>query len=162
MSGTQTFTFPTIKPLSFPSHTCYPSDYSVRFNRTATPFTSGFQCRASTQTETPVMESPRPATAVTLYDVLRVNRNASPMEIKSAYRTLAKLYHPDALHRSESDNRDFIQIHNAYATLSDPSARAIYDLSLETHRRRRPFTYSVENQVSGFYTTRKWETDQCW
>ncbi|KAK9989169.1 hypothetical protein SO802_029408 [Lithocarpus litseifolius] len=31
---------------------------------------------------------------------------------------------------SESDGRDFIEIHNVYATLSDPAARALYDLSL--------------------------------
>ncbi|KAK3427425.1 hypothetical protein EUGRSUZ_F03659 [Eucalyptus grandis] len=66
-----------------------------------------------------------------LYEVLRVERTASPTEIKGAYRTLAKLYHPDALSPVEagSDGRDFLEIHDAYATLSDPSARALYDLS---------------------------------
>ncbi|KAJ7963497.1 Chaperone protein dnaJ 11 like [Quillaja saponaria] len=163
MLGTLTASLPPAKPLCFSSATCHPSDNSVRFLRTATPSAPGNQSRASirafTQTETAVIETRRPAS---LYDVLRVNRNASPMEIKSAYRSLAKVYHPDSLHRPESDGKDFIQIHNAYATLSDPSARELYDLSLQTHRRRQPFAYSVENQVSGFYTTRRWETDQCW
>jgi len=103
-----------------------------------------------------------------LYEVLRVKRNASLTEIKTAYRSLAKLYHPDAVVVSEtgaaeSDGRDFIEIHNAYATLSDPTARAMYDQSLSS--RRRPFVYGGDGGYvygSGFYPTRNWETDQCW
>ncbi|XP_030522470.1 chaperone protein dnaJ 11, chloroplastic-like [Rhodamnia argentea] len=101
---------------------------------------------------------PRRRAAASLYDVLRVKRTASPTEIKGAYRTLAKLYHPDALSRAEarSDGRDFLEIHDAYATLSDPSARALYDLSLGSHQRRRP--------AGGAWCCpiRRWETDQCW
>ncbi|KAG6411685.1 hypothetical protein SASPL_129769 [Salvia splendens] len=66
-----------------------------------------------------------------LYEVLRVKRNASPVEIKTAYHTLAKLHHPDARARltessiaMSADGGHFIEIHNAYATLSDPNARA--------------------------------------
>ncbi|KAF8026439.1 hypothetical protein BT93_F3042 [Corymbia citriodora subsp. variegata] len=100
------------------------------------------------------------AAAASLYEVLRVERTASPTEIKGAYRTLAKLYHPDALSRAQaeagSDGRDFLEIHDAYATLSDPSARALYDLSLGAHQRRRPATGAWR------CPTRRWETDQCW
>ncbi|XP_057740064.1 chaperone protein dnaJ 8, chloroplastic-like [Arachis stenosperma] len=39
--------------------------------------------------------SPVPATSASLYEVLRVEQDASLMEIKSAFRSLAKLYHPD-------------------------------------------------------------------
>lgn len=118
----------------------------------------------ATLTDSPaVIGSRQPAS---LYDVLRVNQNASLREIKSAYRSLAKIYHPDsAEHRSEPDGKDFIEIHNAYATLSDPSARAIYDLSLiAVHGGiRRPFSSSpVQDYSAGFYSTRRWETDQCW
>ncbi|XP_057983457.1 chaperone protein dnaJ 11, chloroplastic [Malania oleifera] len=117
-------------------------------------------CKASAA----VVDARRPTTS--LYEVLRVTHDASPLEIKAAYRTLAKLYHPDA--SSESDGRDFIEIHNAYATLSDPAARAHYDLSLGVGPggRRRPFAYSSSSSSvdyrSGFYTSRRWETDQCW
>lgn len=105
--------------------------------------------------------------AASLYEVLRIKQNASAVEIKSAYRNLAKVYHPDsALRRSESDERDFIEIHDAYETLSDPSARALYDLSLMAARDdNRSFSSLVAapNGSSGFYyQTRKWETDQCW
>ncbi|KAK4744077.1 hypothetical protein SAY87_010389 [Trapa incisa] len=97
----------------------------------------------------------RPAS---LYDVLRVKQTATPTEIKMAYRALAKLYHPDAMSRLESDGGDFIEINNAYATLSDPAARALYDLSMgQMYRRSSSF-----GTRTGIYRSRRWETDQCW
>ncbi|CAI9088139.1 OLC1v1022385C1 [Oldenlandia corymbosa var. corymbosa] len=111
-----------------------------------------------------------------LYEVLRVKKSASQSEIKSAYRSLAKIYHPDvavvAKHPEESfGGCDFIEIHKAYSTLSDPAARAIYDLTLSIgSERRRPLAGVYNNNSSsggfrrhsGFYTSRRWETDQCW
>ncbi|KAJ4976670.1 hypothetical protein NE237_001776 [Protea cynaroides] len=101
----------------------------------------------------------KPPPTANLYKVLRVEETASQVEIKTAYRTLAKLYHPDAA-TSDSDARNFIEIHKAYATLSDPSARARYDLSIAGPRR---FSYSSA-AASDFVVgrTRRWETDQCW
>lgn len=85
---------------------------------------------------------------------------ATMTEIKTAYRSLAKVHHPDL----SGNGRDFIEIHNAYETLSDPAARAVYDMSLFASRRRRSTTsvsYGYSGRV-GFYPTRRWETDQCW
>ncbi|KAK4751560.1 hypothetical protein SAY87_005042 [Trapa incisa] len=93
-----------------------------------------------------------------LYEVLRVKQTATPTEIKAAYRMLAKVYHPDSASQTKSDGRDFIEIHNAYATLSDPAARAVYDLSLGRKIHRR----SVSGNGIGFHPNRRWETDQCW
>ncbi|XXG72430.1 hypothetical protein AAC387_Pa07g1526 [Persea americana] len=89
--------------------------------------------------------------AANLYEVLRVKKTASPIEIKTAYRSLAKRFHPDA----GSDGRDFMEIHEAYATLSDPTARALYDHSIGSMRQ---FVEFAENR----FRTRRWETDQCW
>ncbi|RXH72610.1 hypothetical protein DVH24_012294 [Malus domestica] len=82
------------------------------------------------------------ASTASLYEVLRVTANASPTKIKSAYRSLAKNttqirrgrsptigFHPD-FGQAIPPRRvavgvrrpDFIQIHNAYTTLSDPTA----------------------------------------
>ncbi|TKY47086.1 Chaperone protein dnaJ 11 [Spatholobus suberectus] len=116
------------------------------------------------------IEMRRPAAS--LYEVLRVERDASRTEIKSAYRSLAKLYHPDAAVRRSpetdghgGDGGEFIQIRNAYETLSDPSARAMYDLTLAAAHGGRYRRFSAplsRNRSPAFYATRRWETDQCW
>ncbi|KAL3503675.1 hypothetical protein ACH5RR_038124 [Cinchona calisaya] len=110
-----------------------------------------------------------------LYQVLRVRQKASQLEIKTAYRTLAKIYHPDvavageAKHPEESfDGCDFIEIRKAYSTLSDPAARAVYDLTLSIRTLPRPLGVNYSSAPGGFrrypglYATRRWETDQCW
>ncbi|KAF3584443.1 hypothetical protein F2Q69_00031746 [Brassica cretica] len=96
--------------------------------------------------------------ASSLYELLKVNETASLTEIKTAYRSLAKVYHPDA---SESDGRDFMEIHKAYATLADPTTRTIYDSTLVT-RRRRVHAGAMGRAGRVYTTTRRWETDQCW
>lgn len=58
------------------------------------------------------------------YQTLGVNRDASPDEIKKAYRKLAGKYHPD---REGGDKAKFQSIQTAYETLSDTSKRAQYD-----------------------------------
>ncbi|XP_024960257.1 chaperone protein dnaJ 11, chloroplastic-like [Cynara cardunculus var. scolymus] len=94
-----------------------------------------------------------------LYEVLRVNRNASPIEIKTAYRNLAKLYHPDASDLKQHHEPNFIEIHNAYATLYDPAERAMYDRKLNIGLGRGSTAGGMRRGVN---TTRRWETDQCW
>ncbi|KAL5077300.1 hypothetical protein RYX36_016284 [Vicia faba] len=120
--------------------------------------TSGISNRrmVSVRAAATVTDTRRPATS--LYEVLRIKPGASHSEIKSAYRSLAKVYHPDAAAQRlpECDDRDFIEIHKAYETLSDPSARAVYDMSL----RSRQFSGSVTLKRCPGYT--RWETDQCW
>ena len=61
----------------------------------------------------------------TLYDILgRISRDASPDEIKQAYRTFAKLYHPD---KNPGDKvaaeERMTELNAAYEILSDPSKR---------------------------------------
>ncbi|KAK9930348.1 hypothetical protein M0R45_027387 [Rubus argutus] len=62
------------------------------------------------------------------YETLGVSRTASKDEIKKAFRTLAKKYHPDANKDNPSNKRKFQEIREAYETLQDPEKRAQYDM----------------------------------
>lgn len=60
------------------------------------------------------------------YEILGVNKDASEDEIKSAYRRLAKKYHPD-LNKTEEAANKFKEINEAYEVLGDSQKRANYD-----------------------------------
>ena len=60
------------------------------------------------------------------YETLGVNKSASDDEIKSAYRQLAKKYHPD-LNKTPEAAEKFKEINEAYSVLSDKQKRANYD-----------------------------------
>jgi molecular chaperone DnaJ len=60
------------------------------------------------------------------YEVLGVQRNASPEEIKKAFRRLARQYHPD-VNKSEDAADKFKEINEAYEVLSNEQKRAMYD-----------------------------------
>lgn len=66
------------------------------------------------------------------YEVLGVSKNASADEIKSAYRRLAKQFHPDVFATAEEGKKKeaeqrFKEIQHAYEVLSDPQKRAAFD-----------------------------------
>ncbi len=60
------------------------------------------------------------------YEVLGVQRDASPDEIKKAFRSLARKYHPDVNREPDASER-FKEINEAYEVLSDSQKRAVYD-----------------------------------
>ncbi|XP_076925059.1 chaperone protein dnaJ A6, chloroplastic-like [Bidens hawaiensis] len=60
------------------------------------------------------------------YSILGVSKNASKSEIKSAYRKLARSYHPD-VNKEPGAEQKFKDISNAYEVLSDDEKRSIYD-----------------------------------
>ena len=67
-----------------------------------------------------------------LYEVLGISRNATDKEIKTAYRKLAKRYHPDANKDDEKVQQEaqkrFAEINEAYEILSNKDKRKLYDL----------------------------------
>ena len=67
----------------------------------------------------------------THYQVLQLQPTATDQELRQAFRGLSKRYHPDttALPASEAEV-SFRQLRQAYAVLSDPAARRLYDAAL--------------------------------
>jgi len=61
------------------------------------------------------------------YQVLGVPRGADEKEIKSAYRKLARKYHPDVNPGDKSAESRFKEASEAYEVLSDPEKKALYD-----------------------------------
>ena len=64
------------------------------------------------------------------YKVLGVKRSASRSEVKSAYRKLARLRHPDVNGGSEEAAREFALLSKAYRVLIDPQERVYHDQQL--------------------------------
>lgn len=61
------------------------------------------------------------------YNLLGVPRNASPAEIKAAYRKLAMKFHPDRNPGNKDAEENFRRINTAYEALSDAQKRKVYD-----------------------------------
>lgn len=71
------------------------------------------------------------------YATLGLDRGCSGIQIRDAYRQLAKRFHPD-VNRDDEEARSRTQSLNAaYETLSDPSKRRVYDRELEQESRAR-------------------------
>ena len=82
------------------------------------------------------------------YILLEVSNTASFDELKIAYRTLAKKYHPDKNPNSKTAEEYFKEIQQAYTILSNPEKRKKYDLKLSsgnTNPRQRSYTQYTGN-----------------
>lgn len=73
------------------------------------------------------------------YEILGVGKNASPEEIKKAYRIKARKHHPD-VDKSAGASEKFKEISEAYQVLSDPQKKQAYD----------QFGHSAFEQGAGF------------
>ena len=88
------------------------------------------------------------------YMQLGLSTKASKQEIKSAYRLLAKKYHPD----TGGDNEKFLALQLAWETLNDPHKKAIYDQSLinnESYKISKNTNWSSELKTKKNISTNK-------
>lgn len=76
-----------------------------------------------------------------LYDILGVRQDASDAEIKKAFRTLSKKYHPDVNPGNKKAEEKFRAVSEAYAVLQDPQKRKEYD-------KKRAFRKETEEKGS--------------
>ncbi|KAJ4798294.1 Chaperone protein DnaJ [Rhynchospora pubera] len=112
--------------LQFPTATCwFPRSRNQPHNPLFTTRTPSVRSNASLSME--VDTSRR-----SFYDLLEVSREVSFEEVKRAYRRLALRYHPDVSPPElvEENARRFIEVQEAYHTLSDPRSREVYDSGL--------------------------------
>src|SRR5262245_61172821 len=88
---------------------------------------------------------------VNFYKVLGVSTDADGAAIKFAFRRLAKVHHPDLNAGDKLAERRFQSINAAYAVLSKPTARAVYDAACAFERseaRRRMKSAAVAMAAS--------------
>ncbi|EEF31303.1 chaperone protein DNAj, putative [Ricinus communis] len=100
------------------------------------------------------------------YDLLGISETGTVSEIKKAYKQLARKYHPDVSPpgKTEEYTKRFIQVQEAYETLSDPERRALYDrdmsrggLGLHTI-----FSAGKRNRSSLYREEDRFEWEQRW
>ena len=92
--------------------------------------------------------------SVNLYDVLDVSNDATPSELKKAYRILVKQYHPD---KATGDAEMFELITHAFNILSDEESRKEYDNLYKLSEQSKRDHFSLKSQVENFYKAQ--ETD---
>ncbi|KAF0982031.1 hypothetical protein FDP41_011892 [Naegleria fowleri] len=89
--------------------------------------------------------------STTLYDVLGVSVHSSDKEIKSAYRTLSRKYHPDLNPNGEST---FRIIHEAYSVLMDPVKRKQYDSNFTLKSNRNVVCKEFDTNMDIMHTVK--------
>jgi len=83
------------------------------------------------------------------YEVLGVDRNASDSDIKNAYRSLAKKYHPDINSETSSEDK-FKEITEAYEVLSDPDRKRKFDMFGSDDGRHQGHGFNMNDIFSQF------------
>jgi curved DNA-binding protein CbpA len=91
-----------------------------------------------------------PGRLINYYEILGLSSGAGIVEIKAAFRQLAKQYHPDV---NPNGKEHFTKILKAYETLSDPSLKSAYDYKLN-------YSQSQPQQKTNSGNTKTWRFDE--
>lgn len=113
--------------LSFPITTHLPRPHVSLRTRVGSFTTKAAFNDGGSVASLPVMDT------MSFYDLLGIPETGSLVEIKQAYKQLARKYHPDVSppDRVEEYTQRFIRVQEAYETLSDPGRRALYDSDMD-------------------------------
>lgn len=104
------------------------------------------------------------------YSILGVREDATPLELKAAYRNLMKKWHPDRC-RHEDATRRTEEVSLAYSVLCDPESRFTHDIELrEAGLSSKPLYFKtkqpcLECHCKGFtieYNTNGWNKVKHW
>ena len=90
------------------------------------------------------------------YKVLGVDKKATPEQIKKAYRSLAKQYHPDK-NKTTGAEEKFKAVAAAYAVLSDSDKRRTYDLQQPTDDEKQSRPKQYQQNEPNFSASSPWE-----
>ena len=82
------------------------------------------------------------------YEVLGIGKNATDAEIKSAYRKLAKKYHPDLNPGNKEAEEKFKEVNEANDVLSDPQKQRKSSRKSTRHTKCFPIRKSVPDMTS--------------
>ena len=83
------------------------------------------------------------------YTILGIKHEATPREIKQAYRNLAKLNHPDRHEGNKTQSLHFHLIQRAYETLNNPGRRTEYDRWLMLNNQSVSSSGNAQHTFSG-------------
>jgi curved DNA-binding protein CbpA len=94
-------------------------------------------------------------TVKTLYSVLGLPASAFPEDIEDAFNRLKLQYPREKLEADEAARTRFLAMQQAYETLSNPDARAVYDQKLaKAGVKISPQAYGLDNSGAGWFSTR--------
>jgi len=80
-------------------------------------------------------EAPGAGSSPNHYELLQIGPDASPQDLRQAFRRLSKRYHPDTTDLPQGQAEEaFRRLQQAYLILSDPARRRLYDAALQAQR----------------------------